>query len=179
VDLLHMAYSADKAAAFAYQGHAASVKSELEKAAIKQIEIDEWNHQHKVLTIMNQYGIKPSRHYEIRFHIVGKLISTGCNVIGWFMPFYFAGCLESGNLCKYFRMIHFFHELGIREHGQTLYEMGVKEKEHKDYFYAQIKGNKKLPLFERLFSWADKQKFNDLNMEELLPSSRFEEYYKT
>jgi hypothetical protein len=44
VDLLRMAYSAEEAAAFAYQGHAASVKSELKKAAIKQIEIDEWNH---------------------------------------------------------------------------------------------------------------------------------------
>jgi hypothetical protein len=178
VDLLRMAYSAEKAAVFAYQGHAASVKSELKKAAIKQIEIDEWNHQHKVLTIMNQYGIKPSRHYEIRFHIVRKLTSTGCHVIGWFMPFYFAGCLESSNVCEYFRMIHFFHELGIREHNQTLYEIGVKEKEHKDYFYAQIKGHKLLPLFERLFSWGDKQKFNDLNMEELLPSSRSEEYCK-
>jgi hypothetical protein len=82
VDLLHMAYSAENAAAFAYQGHAASVKSELEKAAIKQIEFDEWNYQHKVLTIMNQYGIEPSRYYEIRFHIVGKLISTGCYVMG-------------------------------------------------------------------------------------------------
>jgi hypothetical protein len=108
VDLLRMAYSAEKAAAFAYQGHAASVKSELKKAAIKQIEINEWNHRHKVLTIMNQYGIEPSCYYEIRFHIVGKLINTGCYIIGWFMPFYFAGHLESGNVCKYFRMIHFF-----------------------------------------------------------------------
>ncbi|MFM9983942.1 MAG: hypothetical protein ACKVOK_01830, partial [Flavobacteriales bacterium] len=72
VDLLRMAYSAEKAAAFAYQGHAASVKSAAEKAAIRQIEIDEWNHRHEVLTIMHQYGIKPSRYYEIRFHLVGK-----------------------------------------------------------------------------------------------------------
>ncbi len=37
VDQLRMAYSAEKAAAFAYQGYAASVKSELEKAAIKKM----------------------------------------------------------------------------------------------------------------------------------------------
>ena len=178
VDLLRMAYSAEKAAAFAYQGHVASVKSELEKTAIKQIEINEWNQRHEVLTIMNQYGIEPSCYYEIRFHIVGKLISTGCYVIGWFMPFYSVGHLESSNVCKYFRMIHFFHELEIREHDQTLYEMGVKEKEHEDYFYTQLKGHKMLPLFERLFLWGDKQKFNDLNMVEQLPSSRSEEYCK-
>jgi hypothetical protein len=38
--LLQKAYSAEKAAAFAYKGHAGSVKDSLEKASIKQIEID-------------------------------------------------------------------------------------------------------------------------------------------
>jgi rubrerythrin len=39
VDLLKRAYSAEKAAAFAYIGHAASVKNEEEKKAIRQIEL--------------------------------------------------------------------------------------------------------------------------------------------
>jgi len=47
--LLQKAYSAEKAAAFAYQGHAGSVKNREEKAAIRQIEIDEWNHRRKCL----------------------------------------------------------------------------------------------------------------------------------
>ena len=34
IDLLQMAYSAEKAAAFAYQGHAGSVKDKNEKSAI-------------------------------------------------------------------------------------------------------------------------------------------------
>lgn len=178
VDLLRMAYSAEKAAAFAYQGHAASVNSPTEKISIRQIEIDEWNHRREVLAIMTIYGIKPSRYYELRFHLVGKLISTGCYLIGWFMPFYFAGRLESGNVCEYFRMIHFFHELGIKDHDEILYEMGVKEKEHEDYFYAQIKDHKMLPFFERLFSWGERKKFNDINMENLMPVSKSEEYCK-
>lgn len=53
VDLLQKAYSAEKAAAFAYQGHAGSVKNPEQKAAIRQIEIDEWNHRKEVLEIMN------------------------------------------------------------------------------------------------------------------------------
>jgi len=49
VDLLQQAYSAEKAAAFAYQGHAGSVKEKADKQAIKQIEDDEWNHRKEVL----------------------------------------------------------------------------------------------------------------------------------
>ena len=57
VDLLQKAYSAEKAAAFAYQGHAASVKDPEEKKAIRQIEIDEWNHRKEVLQIMMDHNI--------------------------------------------------------------------------------------------------------------------------
>lgn len=51
-DLLQKAYSAEKAAAFAYQGHAGSVKDPEQKAAIRQIELDEWNHRREVLEMM-------------------------------------------------------------------------------------------------------------------------------
>ena len=57
VDLLQRAYSAEKAAAFAYQGHAGAVKKIDEKKAIKQIEIDEWNHRKEVLGLMQQYDV--------------------------------------------------------------------------------------------------------------------------
>ncbi len=42
VRLLQLAYSAEKAAAFAYQGHAASLKNEDHKKQVRQIELDEW-----------------------------------------------------------------------------------------------------------------------------------------
>src|SRR5580698_10110878 len=91
IDLLQKAYSAEKAAAFAYQGHAGSVKNEEQKKAIRQIEEDEWNHRREVLEIMKKYEIPISGYYEFRFHLTGKIISAICYVIGWFMPFYFAG----------------------------------------------------------------------------------------
>src|SRR5215216_7145822 len=75
VDLLRKAYSAEKAAAFAYQGHAASVKDSEEKKAIRQIELDEWNHRGEVLQIMRHYNITASRYYEFKFHLIGKMIS--------------------------------------------------------------------------------------------------------
>jgi rubrerythrin len=169
VDLLKKAYSAEKAAAFAYQGHAGSVKNEDEKKAIRQIEVDEWNHRAEVLQIMQHYGIAVSKRYEFRFHVIGKVISASCYVIGWFMPFYFAGRLESGNVCEYFRMMQYFHELGIVEHNQVLYEMGIKEKEHEIYFLDKIKNKKLLPFFEKLFFWGSASSFNDVDLDKKYP----------
>jgi len=151
IDLLKKAYSAEKAAAFAYQGHAGSVKDKAEKIAIKQIEDDEWNHRKEVLHIMQQYNIPVSKYYEFRFHVIGKVISGSCYVIGWFMPFYFAGRLESGNVCEYFRMMQYFHEIGIVEHNQMLYDMGIKEKEHEIYFLGKIKNKRLLPFLRSCF----------------------------
>lgn len=176
VDLLQQAYSAEKAAAFAYQGHAGSIKDPADKSAIHQIEVDEWGHRHEVLTIMRQYEIPVSKYYEVRFHIIGKLISASCHVIGWFMPFYFAGRLESGNVCEYFRLMHYFHELGIKEHDQVLYDMGIREKEHEVYFLNRIKNKKLLATFERVFSWGSKKSFNDVDLETKYSVERSEAY---
>jgi len=165
VDLLQRAYSAEKAAAFAYIGHAASISDRDAKASIRQIELDEWNHRQEVLQIMGLYDIPISEKYEQRFHLLGRTISASCYVIGRFMPFYFAGRLESGNVCEYFRMMHFFHELGINDHDEVLYEMGIKEKEHEVYFLEQIKKSKLLPLFEWIFSWGNSNGFNDVDLE--------------
>jgi len=175
-DMLQCAYSAEKAAAFAYQGHAGSTKDETDKAAIRQIELDEWGHRHEVLTIMQQYGVPVSRYYEFRFHVIGKVISGSCYVIGWFMPFYFAGRLESGNVCEYFRMMHYFHELDIREHDPLLYAMGIKEKEHEVYFLGKIKNRKLLPFFERIFAWGSKKSFNDVDLDKKYPVEGSEVY---
>jgi hypothetical protein len=178
VKLLQTAYSAEKAAAFAYQGHAGAVRDKAEKSAIHQIELDEWNHRKEVLAIMQQYNIPISKYYEFRFHVLGKIISGSCYILGWFMPFYFAGRLESGNVCEYFRMIHFFHEVGIKEHDELLYEMGIKEKEHEIYFLGKIKGKKLLPFFEKLFSWGGRKSFNDVDLEKKYPVEFSEKYCK-
>ncbi len=178
VDLLKMAYSAEKAAAFAYQGHAASVKNTEEKKAIRQIEIDEWNHREEVLKMMKQYNVPISKFYEFRFHVIGKIISGSCYVIGWFMPFYFAGRLESGNVCEYFRMKQYFNSLNITEHDKLLYEMGIKEKEHEEYFLAQIKDSKMLPFFEKLFSWGGNSSFNNVDLDKKYPLENSDHYCK-
>lgn len=177
VDLIKKAYSAEKAAAFAYQGHAASVKNKEEKIAIRQIEIDEWNHRAEVLQIMKNHHIPVSKFYEFKFHVIGKIISGSCFVIGWFMPFYFAGRLESGNVCEYFRMKQYFNSLGIKDYDGVLYEMGIKEKEHEVYFLEQIKDSKLLPFFEKLFFWG-KGSFNNIDLDKKYPVEESDVYCK-
>ena len=121
------------------------------KVAVKQIEDDEWKHRENILGLMERYEVPVLRSYEIRYYVIGKIISASCYVIGRFMPFFFAGKLESGNVCEYFVMMRHFHSLGIREHDAMLYEMGMKEKEHEVYFLERIETSGLLPLFQRLF----------------------------
>lgn len=178
VDLIQMAYSAEKAAAFAYQGHAGSLNDTEAKRAVRQIEIDEWNHRKELADMMRLYGIKPSVWYETKFHIIGKVIAGSCYVIGWFMPIYFAGRLESGNVCEYFRMKQYFNSLGITKHDQCLYDMGIKEKEHEVYFLNMIKQSALLPLFERIFSWGLKKSFNNIDLSRKYPLEQSGSYCK-
>jgi hypothetical protein len=108
--------------------------------------------------------------------VLGKLLSAGCYVIGWFMPYYFAGRLESGNVCEYFIMMHYFHELAITEHDDALYEMGIKEKEHEVYFQKALVGNRLLPWFEKIFGWGAKRSFNDVDLERKVPVAESDAY---
>lgn len=178
IKLLQLAYSAEKAAAFAYIGHAGSVRNPLEKVAIKQIEMDEWQHRDTVLAIMRQYDIQPSRYNEIKYHIVGRVISASCYIIGWFMPYYFAGKLESGNVCEYFIMMKYFNELGITDHDAVLYEMGMKEKEHEVYFQKNLENNRLLPLFEKVFGWGNKRSSNDVDLDNKATVEESKKYCK-
>jgi hypothetical protein len=160
VSLLQLAYSAEKAAAFAYQGHAGSVKNKDVKEKIKKIEDDEWYHRKEVLSLMHWYGIPVSKWYEFKYAVIGKSISYSCYLIGWFMPMYFAGRLESGNVNEYFVMKSRFNALNIFDHDYILMEMGLKEKEHEEYFLSMIRRHKLLPVFEKIFGWGAGKSFN-------------------
>jgi len=161
-DLLQLAYSAERAASFAYQGHAGAVKEPEDKKRIKEIEDDEWIHRADVLKIMQEYEIPISTWYEIKYFIIGKIICYSCYVIGWFMPMYFAGRLESGNVNEYFIMKDYFNQLNITKHDAILAEMGMKEKEHEVYFLSKIKTHKWLPFFEKVFSWGNNKSLNSI-----------------
>jgi hypothetical protein len=166
---LRKAYSAERAAAFAYVGHAAALRDAEAREAIRRIEDDEWAHRAEVLKIMRRWDVPVSRREEIKYWWIGKIIGLSCHLIGRFMPYFFAGKLESGNVCEYFVMLRQFRELGIHEHEAALYEMGVREKEHEVYFQEVIKNEPWLPLFERLFNWGAETTLNDVDYADLRP----------
>ena len=165
-DLLRLAYSAEKAAAFAYQGHSGAIKDQDDKIRIREIENDEWIHRAEVLSLMKQYKTPVSWWYEVKYHIIGRTIGWSCYVIGWFMPIYFAGRLESGNVNEYYRMKDLFHTEGITEHDDILIEMGIKEKEHEVFFLQKIKNHPWLPFFERVFGWGASKSYNEVELDE-------------
>lgn len=177
-DSLQKAYSAERAAAFAYVGHAAALRDADERAAIQQIEDDEWDHRREVLQIMQRWQVPVRRWYEIKYWLIGKVIGLSCHVIGRFMPYFFAGKLESGNVCEYFIMLRQFRELGIREHDDALYEMGIREKAHEVHFQNVIKDEPWLPLFERVFNWGADTTLNDVDYEDALPVEEADQYCK-
>jgi len=179
VELLQRAYSAERAAALAYVGHASSLKDPVARAAVRQIEMDEWNHRSNVLLLMQQYGVPVARTHEWRFYLIGKAIAMSCHVIGWFMPYYFAGNLESGNVCEYFLAMRYFQSLGIHEHDALLYEMGMKEKEHEVYFLEQIRSSRFLPVFERFFGWGVQTRRNDVDPEHPLSVQESNRYCRS
>ena len=168
IDALRKAYSAERAASYAYIGHAGSLRDPGAKTAIRKIEQDEWDHRRNVLVIMCQYQIPVSRFYEWKYALIGRVIGLSCYMIGRFMPYFFAGKLESGNVCEYIVMMRYFNELGITEHDAVLYEMGIKEKEHEVYFQQVIEDEPWLPLFERIFSWGAEASLNDVDLGDLL-----------
>jgi hypothetical protein len=107
------------------------LKDSKEKAAVQEIEQDEWSHRRNVLQIMQLYDIPVSRYYEIKYHLIGKVIGYSCYFIGRFMPYFFAGKLESGNVCEYFVMMRYFHLLGITEHDEMLTKWASKNRNMK------------------------------------------------
>lgn len=105
--------------------------------------------------------------YEVKYYLIGKLISTSCHVIGWFMPMYFAGRLESGNVNEYYRMKDLFHTEGITRHDDILEEMGIKEKEHEVFFLGKIRQHPWLPMFEKVFGWGASKSYNPIDLDEM------------
>lgn len=160
IRLLQLAYSAERAAAFAYQGHAGSVRDPEEKQALADIEAEEWHHRKCVGEIIEALGLAPSRYYEFKYWLIGRVIGLSCYFIGWFLPNYFAGRLESGNVNEYVDLKERLNRAGHDEWDAVVIEMTEVEKEHEVYFAGAIEGHWMLPLFAAIFRWGPGRSFN-------------------
>ncbi len=138
VRLLQLAYSGEKAAALAYQGHARSVSNPEERTMILRIENDEWVHRRKVGQLLERLGARPLPIREARASAVGHILSFLCGFTGRFLPMFLAGRLETKNVCEYEKAAGWAHELGLEDFLPDLREMAAVEVEHEEYFHRVI-----------------------------------------
>jgi len=154
IEILQGAYSGELAAGFAYRGHWKSVKNVDERAAIQCIEQEEWVHRKRVGEMLASLGSGPSKLREARLWVIGRTIGAACHLIGWFLPMYFAGRLESENVIEYQNAAMHAAALGLREFESDLLIMAGVEKQHEEFFLGVITGHRWLPLVSSLFGWG-------------------------
>jgi hypothetical protein len=136
--LLQLAYSGERAAAYAYRGHWNSVVNKDERVRIKQIEDEEWHHRELVGEMLRNLNAHPIRAREIRALIIGRALGLLCHVMGWLAPMYGAGRLESRNIIEYEVAARYAHECGREDFIDCLLTMAEVEWEHENYFRSRV-----------------------------------------
>ena len=138
IGLLQLAYSAERAAAYAYRGHWHSVVNADERSRIKQIEEEEWHHRKLVGGMLESLGAHPSRLREFRAIVIGRLLGVLCHVMGWLAPMYGAGRLESRNIREYETAAQYARDCGREEFIDSLLTMAEVEWDHEKYFRSRV-----------------------------------------
>jgi rubrerythrin len=138
VRLLQLAYSGERAAAFAYQGHATSVRDPAVAEHIRKIESEEWHHRDLVGGMLTTLGAAPDPRRERRANRIGKVLSALCRVSGYLLPMYGAGALESRNVKEYDDAAAFAIAGGHPEFLDGLRAMADVEAEHERFFRERV-----------------------------------------
>ncbi len=138
IALLQLAYSAERAAAYAYRGHWHSVVDVDERVRIKQIEDEEWHHRELVGGMLKKLGAHPKRQREVRSLLLGRALGLLCHLMGWLAPMYGAGRLESRNIREYETAARYARDCGHEEFVDCLLTMAEVEWEHEYYFRSRV-----------------------------------------
>ncbi|MBN9387287.1 MAG: hypothetical protein J0I20_04480 [Chloroflexi bacterium] len=138
VKLLQLAYSAEMGAALAYRGHWHSLADPVERAEVRHIEAEEWLHRREVATLLRDLAAHPRLWYEIKFFIIGTVLSWLCHLAGWFIPMYGAGRLERRNYREYVQAAAFACECGHLDYTNCLLGMAETEWDHENYFRGKV-----------------------------------------
>ena len=150
VRILQLAFSGEKAAAYAYRGHAASVRDDSVRARIRAIEAEEWHHRALVGDILRALGARPRRYLELRAAVIGRVLGLGCHISGELLPLYGAGRLESRNVGEYEQAARLARQSGHEAWVDCLLTMAEVEWEHEAWFRALVLAH---PLGRRLRLW--------------------------
>lgn len=159
ISLLQKAHAGELAAALAYGGHWKSLKNPVEIAQIQKIEADEWIHRAKIAEMLIELGAKPLLWREVIFYLIGSSVAVICQFCGRFCSAYFAGILESSNVCEYQTTFEYAQTLGLQEFANDFCEMEQTEAEHEKVLQKMICNHSLLPYFAFFFRWGNEEKF--------------------
>jgi demethoxyubiquinone hydroxylase (CLK1/Coq7/Cat5 family) len=154
IRILQNAHAGELAAAYAYRGHWKSLKESPEKAEIKKIEEEEWEHRRCIEKWLAHFDAKPRPVRETVFWTIGRTLGVTCFISGWFMPMYFAGRLESQNVQEYVEAATWARELEMEDCARQMMEMSDTEQCHEDFFKQVVQTHRLLPLMKKVFRWG-------------------------
>lgn len=168
IRILLLAYSGERAAAYAYRGHWKSVADEEERLRIKKIEDEEWHHRELVGEMLRSLDVIPSPGRELRALVVGRVLGFLCHVMGWFAPMYGAGRLESRNIVEYQTAATYARDCGREDLIDCLLTMAEVEWEHESYFRSRVLLH---ALGQRLSLWPVPPPKESIRKSVMTPSS--------
>src|SRR5258708_15413070 len=113
IRILRNAYSGELAAAYAYRGHWKALADEGEGASVRRIEAEEWSHRKNVGRMLRELDSRPLTRGEIKMWVIGRTVGLACHLMGWFLPMYFAGRLETMNVEEYQVAARCAEDLGL------------------------------------------------------------------
>ena len=144
VTLLQMAYSGERAAAYAYLGHRRSLrrpKRAADRAMLERVLIDEIRHRRAVRRLLRRLGVAADPKRERKMRTIGLTIGAFCRVGGWYAPMYGAGKLERGNIVEYEVAARLAHLAGHVEMVDELLGLAEVEWDHERLFRTAASGH--------------------------------------
>jgi hypothetical protein len=150
IRLLQNAYSGERAAMYAYRGHAASCGNFDERREIKKIEQEESDHRKCLGAMLAALGSGPRLSREVLMMAIGITIYCLCRLggwlnflnFGWYMSMYGAGLLERSNIKEYEVGAIAAIACGERRFVEELIHMAEVEWDHEYYFRSKAMSSK-------------------------------------
>jgi rubrerythrin len=138
IGLLRMAHAGERAAALAYRGHWRATADPGERAGIRRIEHDEWDHRAALRSMLARLGARPAWWRELRALVIGTVLGVLCHIAGRTLPLRAAGWLELRNTGEYDRAAALARAAGRLEMVVPLLHMSAVEAEHARWFAAAL-----------------------------------------
>ncbi len=135
--MLQNAHAGEIAAYRAYEGHWRSLKNIEESAQVKLIQKEELEHIHLIEEFLEDLGAKPNKFLDFIFSLIGRFLSAGCYVSGYFAPMYVARIIERIGKNNYNLMADEAHRLGLYTMCLFLRDMSEVEEDHEKYFASK------------------------------------------